>query len=149
MIVGERLTEGVLLQVDKTTLPGATFVEIAEITSIDGPKWSRTSIDRTKLATIGAKRFRPGRLDGGEVSLDFTFDPDDANHLWLMEQRKTKVNRAWRIVIPKEEVADKDFYIDFEGFLTDGGTGEGGDDELGTGSVTIKVDGDVTYAIAP
>ena len=146
--MGERLTEGVLLKVDKTTVPGATYADIAEVTSIDGPNATRTAHDRTKLGTIGARRFRPGRKDSGEVSLEFTFDPDDPNHLWLAAQIDAKANRAWRIVLPKEEPADKDFYIDFLGFVVDFGTAEGGEDEFITASVTIKVDGDVTYAFA-
>lgn len=146
--MSERLTEGVLLQVDKTTVPGATWATLAEMTSIDGPDWSRSALDRTKLATIGPRRFRPGRADAGEVTLEYTFDPDSADHAWLAAERSTKVDRSWRILIPKETSAGKDFYIMFDGFLTAYKTSVADEDGFITASVTIKVDGEAKYELA-
>lgn len=142
--MAERLTAGVTLAVDKTTIPGATFATLLEITSIDLPSESVPSLDTTVLADT-ARQFRPGLYDGGEVGIEFNFDPDNAEHIWLRGQVSARAMRAWRITIPADGVGTNAWKCDFVGFLTEFAPTSGGVDEFLTVSATIKVSGDVTY----
>jgi hypothetical protein len=144
--MGERLANGVKLGVDKTTLPGTTYTDVAELTSIDFPSESRPAIDSTALADT-ARQYKVGLYEAGEVSAEFYFDPDNDEHIFLRDQVKGGAKRAYRITIPADpDVAGaKDWYCDFVAFVTEFTPAAGGDDELLSVSVTLKVTGEVTY----
>lgn len=142
--MSEILTMGVLLGVDKLGGETPAYVDIAEITSLDGPNESVSSLDKTVLSST-AREYRPGLYDGGEISVGLYFDGADAEHKWLQGRPKARTIHKWRITIPTEP---KLTYIDFSGFVTEFAPGTSGPDEFVTANVSIKVTGDVTYSEA-
>lgn len=143
--MAERITEGVKLEVDKTTIPGATWTTLAEITEIDLPSESVPALDKTVLAD-SSRRFRAGLHDPGDVGFSFNFDPDNADHIWLQSQMTARTERAWRITIPVDGATTNAWTCTFPGFLTEFAPTASGVDEFVTASVTVKVSGPVVYA---
>lgn len=143
--MAERLPVGIALSVDKTTIPGATWVVLAEITSIDLPSESAPALDRTVLAD-SSRRFRAGLHDPGDVGIEFNFDPDNADHIWLQAQVAARAERAWKITIPADGAGTNPWTCSFVGFLTEFAPSASGVDEFLAVSMTIKVSGAVSYA---
>jgi predicted secreted protein len=65
-----------------TTLsPGTVFETIANVTNISGPARSRETIDVTAHDSPDQwMEFIGGLKDGGEVSLDINYDPNEVTH---------------------------------------------------------------------
>ena len=108
----------------------------AEITDVSGPGMSRDSIDITHQGTSDAMRFTPADLfDGGECSFDIHFNPDTAPPI---DQAPETVTITW----PAGAT-----WV-FSGFMTNYEPSAPLNDKM-TGSVTVKVDGDITQTPAP
>lgn len=107
----------------------------AAITGVNVDGVTRPAIDTTHLGTTTARTFVPGDLiDAGTISLDIQFDPE------LAIPAKTA---AETITITWPDTST----WAFSGFVTNY-TGEAGDEELMTGTVQIKVTGDITITPA-
>lgn len=57
-----------------------TYATIAAVLDIDGPGVQVDMIDVTSRDSSGWKEFIGGLIDGGEVSFDILYDPDDTTH---------------------------------------------------------------------
>lgn len=137
----DHTTFDVTLSVDKTG--GGTFEELALITSVETPDQSVSVIDRTTLAGT-TRRKRPGRYDGGSVSFDLQFDPQDTGHQWLQTALKARLLHPWKISFPNDG-ADLGGVYSFSGFLTAFQVSATDDDGLLAASASIEVDDDVTF----
>lgn len=121
-------------------------VEIAYVTNIGGPGFSRNTIDAThhKSPAMWAQ-FIKGIKDGGEVSLDLNFDPANATHnaaTGVLADFEDDVNISnWVITFP--DTAGTQW--SFPGIVTGFEPAEPFDDKL-SASVTIKVAGQPTLA---
>jgi hypothetical protein len=63
---------------------------IAEITSLDGPGVERDMIEVTNLSSpSGAKEFIAGMIDGGEVTLEVSYVPQNATQKQLLTDLST------------------------------------------------------------
>lgn len=133
--MAEILTTGIALKVAKTGGSPATYTKIAQITSIDGPGGSTDSLEKTDYDSV-VREYRAGLHDPGEMSVEFNFDPADAEHKWLMSRPESRQTYPWRIEIPTEP---KKTLIDFEGFVTAAAPGFGEPGEIVTGSASIKI----------
>lgn len=61
--------------------PTEAFATIANVTNISGPARSRETLDVTAHdSPDGWMEFIGGLKDGGEVSLDINYDPDEVTH---------------------------------------------------------------------
>lgn len=68
--------EGTILKVTIS----AALTAIVQVTNIGGPTFGVASVETTALDST-AHTFRPSKLvDGGEVSLDIEYDPNNATH---------------------------------------------------------------------
>ena len=68
-----------LLRSDMASSP--TYTEIANVTSISGPSISRNVYDVTAHdSTNSYMEFIGGLKDGGEISFDLNWDPENATH---------------------------------------------------------------------
>ncbi|MFO8014746.1 MAG: phage tail tube protein [Phycisphaerae bacterium] len=116
---------------------GAT--EIADVTRITGPGLALETADisaldsdwRERLATI---------LDGGEVTFDLAYDPDDADHVQIVSDLTAKTKTTWHVYLDAGGGAeDWSFEAYVTGFEPTGSAGE-----ALTASATLSVDGAVT-----
>jgi hypothetical protein len=92
-----KTAQGTLLQ-RESSLGSASFTTIANCVSWSGPTTENPEIDVTSL-TSTAKEFIGGLIDYGELSLELSFDPNNATHQQLftdMEASPPTVT-GWRI----------------------------------------------------
>lgn len=71
---------GTLLGVEDSSSPG-TYTTLAGVVSIQGPGVSRDVLDATELASTGGWREKiAGLKDGGDLTLELHYVPDNAAH---------------------------------------------------------------------
>lgn len=115
-----------------------SFVAIAEVTSISGPGLSRETIDVTSHQSPGQwMEFLGGLKDGGEVSFDINYDPDQ--HDTLTDDFNDSAPRNYELAWPTTPETVWDFAAILTGFEPEGPY----DDKL-SASVTLKVSGQPT-----
>lgn len=128
----------------ESATPG-TYTTIAEVVSISPPKISVGSVETTHLSS-SRKTFRPTIMDGGEVSFEIHYDPDETTHSALTTlATATAANQAaknWRITFTDATPAT----YTFSAFVTGFEVGQVGVEENITATITMKVSGAVTIA---
>jgi predicted secreted protein len=139
-----------LLKAEDSPAGSATYHTITNVTSISGPTLSRDTIDVTSHSSTGGYReFINGLKDGGEVSFDLLYDPDDVTHntntttpnmglLALYDSGAT-----WEFTITFTD--DTSTVWTFDAVVTSFEITAGIDDAL-KASVTLKVSGAPTLA---
>ena len=116
---------------------GINWVDIAEITGIQGPNKSRETYDVTSLdSTGGYREFRAGFRDGGSVSLPMNFTRDTYDLMNTDFESDDLQN--YEIFLPDDENTS----FEFEGLVTELGLGIPVDDKI-SADVTIKISGKV------
>lgn len=105
-------TQGLKLQLGSTASP-QTFSNMANITGITGiNSGSATEIDTTNFdSTI--KEFVRGLRDGGSISVNLQFDPDQATHVTLWDLNRAGTTRQWRVLLSNTNAA----YFEFNAFI--------------------------------
>jgi predicted secreted protein len=122
---------------DPLLVPANKWVNIAEISNIDGPGRSRDTIDVTSLdSTGGYREFIGGFRDGGTVALSMNFTRATYEIMGDDFDSDTVVN--YEIILPDIEHTT----IEFQGTVTELGLGIPMDDKISS-DVTIKVSGRV------
>jgi predicted secreted protein len=98
-----RLGYGTLLE-RRTAESPETWQLIAERVNLGGPSMSRDAPDVTHMDSPGGWReFIPGLKDGGEVTVEGNFVPDDPTHnaeTGLLNEFASDVRGHWRITFP-------------------------------------------------
>ncbi len=94
---------GTLLQIGDGANP-EVFATVAELRTISGPSLNADTIDVTTHNTATPfRRFISGLIDGGDVTFDINFIPQDPSHSYSAGILKDVVNRTARnlkIVFP-------------------------------------------------
>ncbi len=99
-----------------------------EIMDVSGPSYARDPVEVTHQGSVDAKEFLPADLyDGGEVTFDVNYNPDDAIPV---DEPKEVITITW----PAGAT------VVFTGFMT-GFEPTGPLNDKMTASVTLKVDG--------
>jgi len=118
------------------------FASIANITTISGPEISRETIDVTAHNTANAyMEFRGGLKDGGEVSLELNYDPNE--HDVLVDDFDDVEPRNYKIVFPVTPAVT----WAFAAIMTEFSSEAPYDDKL-SASITLKVSGKPTITSA-
>lgn len=118
-----------------------TFTAIANVTNIGGPSLSRETYDTTTHGSPdGWREFIGGLRDGGEVSADINYDPDE--HDSLFDDFDDVESRTWQVVFPP---AAGSAVWQFEAILTGFEPTAPHDDKL-TATVSFKVTGKPTLS---
>jgi len=120
---------------------GTAFQDVGQISQISGPNVQADTIDVTDIDAIW-KRYVPGHLDAGEVTLEVFIDPANTQHTELRTALTSRTRREFQI---KWTQVDPDQTMTFFGYVT-GLEYSASAGEALTASVTIKVDGEVTWA---
>lgn len=128
------------MPVDNGTGASVTFGTsgfTANITAINGDSIERPSIDTTHLGTTTARTFIPGDLvDQGNLTLEIQFDPDTTPPIKTATETIT-------VTFPLSSGGTTAADWEFSGFGTSFEYGVPLE-ELMTGSLTVKVTGDIT-----
>lgn len=90
------------------------FLDIAEVMDVDGPSPQLDLIEVTHLGSEIKERIA-GLIDGGNVTLQGNFIPDDVGQLECREALTLRQLRNFRIVFPTTLTPNT---IDFKGFVT-------------------------------
>lgn len=121
-----------------------TFADVAEIIDITPPNMERDDIDVTnQQSTDGWKEFLPGWRDGGEVSFDCNWLPNDSTQdeiSGLVKSFNTDTRQNFRVVLPGSVAT-----LAFSGFVK-GVEPDLPLEEQGQISFTVKVSGKVTFS---
>ena len=112
----------------------------AHVIGIDGPSMTVDAIETTDLDDTW-KTFIANIPDGGEISLELEFEPDDTDHAALFTDFAAGTSRAWAIVFSDAGTTT----FSGNGFVTSYGPGAQANDKL-TCTVGIKVSGEVSRA---
>lgn len=121
-----------------TNLVTPSYTALAELIDITPPKQKVKSVDFTTFSSPSdAQEFKPGLLDGGEVTLKVNYRSDSQAVVDTLVQTMV----AWKTQLPitASEVTTGGSWT-FTGFLTDIGGAVPVDDRI-TSDFTIKVSG--------
>jgi TP901-1 family phage major tail protein len=120
---------------------GVGNTDLAGIRGLTGPTFSSETVDvTTHDSTGGLREIVPSLRDGGEVSLDLVFDPQDVGHIKLTTDWKNAVLEDYQIVLVDAGTTTWSFQAYVTSFDMDNPV----DDAL-TASVTLKISGDITF----
>lgn len=117
-----------------TTIAFGTSGFTAEIMSVNGNDISREDIETTHMGTTNYKTFIPGDLvDGGTLEVEFSLDPDD-------QPPVTAAAETITVTFPVPSGLSSGATYVFSGYVNSWSFTDA-KEELMTGSMTIKVDG--------
>ncbi|MDS1269692.1 phage tail tube protein [Lipingzhangella sp. LS1_29] len=113
------------------------FTVLANVTSITGPEMERETVDVTSHDSPGGwMEFVGGLKDGGEVEIEFNYDPSEPTHAVLQEDFDAARPRTYQVVFP-----DPDQHAwQFQAILTNLSAEMPHDDKI-EGEMTLKVTG--------
>lgn len=120
-----------------STTISVSDVTIAYVYSISGPGTTVGTVESTDLSDTW-RSYLPTVTDGGEVSFEIHYDPDQATHTTLNALLGTPAIEDWDITFADTST------ISFDGILTGFEKSGMEVDGIVTASITIKVDGEVT-----
>jgi len=120
---------------------GIAFQDIGQIGQISGPNIQADTVEVTDIDATW-KRYVPGHLDGGEMTLEVFIDPANPQH---NELRSALINRARREFQIRWTQTDPDQTLTFFGYVT-GLEYSASAGEALTATITIKLDGEATWA---
>jgi predicted secreted protein len=119
-----------------------SFTTIANVTSIGGPSRSRETIDVTAHDSADQyMEFLGGLKDGGEVTADINYDPDQATSDLLEDEFEAEDPTNWQLVLLPGTESEHTW--DISGILTELSDEFPHDDKMGR-SITIKINGKPT-----
>lgn len=132
-------TQGVVIKRGDGASP-EVFTTIGEVNSIQGPGGSATTIDVTNLSST-AKNKKMGLIDEGQVTLEMKLDTADTAQTGLRTDRSNKTLRNFQIVLTDSPATT----ISFAAYVMSFALATAVDDVV-TASVTLEIDGLVTWA---
>jgi hypothetical protein len=120
------------------TAPGTA---IGDVVSWTGPRFDRSDIDVTHLSS-DAKEYIPGLKDAGEFSMDVNFNLHDEGQKAVWDALDSTAAQHVTVTLAN---GDK---LEFEAVVKGFETAGNADDKV-TGSITLRITGDVTETVAP
>ena len=116
------------------------FTLVGQITDLSGPDGSAAEIDISTLDST-AKEFAMGLMDEGSFSFEMVFDPANAQHVGVRDDRTNKTLRNWQVVLPDGSSTT----IAFAAYITGFSLAAPGD-EVWRASVTLRISGALTWS---
>ncbi len=114
------------------------FTTVCGVISFTFPDGSAAEIDTTDLCSV-AKGKMMGLPDEGQVSLELNYDPTDAQHTGLQDDRKNRTKRNFQVVLT--DASSTTFA--FSGYVLSFSISTAVDDIV-KASCTITIDGEIT-----
>lgn len=126
-------------QFQRETVTPDVYDTIAQVSNITPPQSEIDDVEIEELDPIeGYKRFLPGLIDGGEVSLTLNFDGKNTGHQNLLNDHQSRSIRKYKIVLP-----DNTTWA-FSGYVKSFSSSEINAGEVIQAEVTIKISGKPT-----
>lgn len=141
---------GYKVKLAKETATPGTYANIAQVLDISGPGVQADQIQVSHRDSTWRK-YLPGLVDGGEVSFDIAFDPNDASHdpTVTTSMYADCINQKagnYKLTFPGAGTATTTCILN--AFVTKFETSEPVEDAL-TASITLKINGALTWAHVP
>lgn len=134
-------TQGLKLQLGSVASP-QTFSNVANIAGIQGLNSGSTSeIDITNFDST-AREFLRGFTDGGSVTINVNFDPDQATHQTLYDLYRTGETRQWRVLLSNASAT----YFEFDAYVSQFPFDFGLDDAVRS-TVTLRLSGGTSLTV--
>jgi len=133
------VSEGVILKRGDGGAP-ETFTEVSEVVSFDGPGGTAAVIDVTHLRS-SAKEKRIGLPDEGQIKLEMNYVPSDSMQAALRSDRVTRTRRNFKLLMTDTGPTTASFAAYVLEFSVKGGV-----DQKIAASITLEIDGTVTWA---
>jgi hypothetical protein len=124
---------------DTATATPVEWTEIGEVTDVDRAAGSRSEIDTTHLQST-SKEYLLGLRDSGTVTFNVNWLFDDAGQLALLTAEGSDDAYDFRVTYPSTDVMTFSAYVQ-----SVSGPSAAVDGKL-SGSVTLRITGDVTFA---
>lgn len=134
-------SQGITIGMSDGSMSPITYNDIGNITSFTGPGGQASVIDVTNLDST-AKEKLMGLPDEGQFSIDINLDPDNTQHQALRTARANRALTYFKITLTDTSPATA---ITFQGYVL-GFSINGSVDQVVKATVTIEVDGPVSYA---
>lgn len=135
--MAEMIGYGTIFQ--RETATAGVYDTIAQVANITPPQSETDDVEIEELDPANAhKRFLPGLIDGGEVSLTLNFDGKDIGHQNLLNDHQNRTIKNYKIVLP-----DNTTWA-FSGYVKSFSPSEISAGEIVQAEVTIKVSGKPT-----
>jgi hypothetical protein len=139
--VAERIGLGTEFQREGAT-PGV-YDTIAYVASITPPQITTDDVEVEDLDPTDAyKKYLPGLLDGGEVSLTLNFDGSSTGHTALLGDANSRATKNFKIVLPDTSTWG------FSGYVKGFANSDIAAGDVIQADVTIKVTGKPTFTAA-
>lgn len=116
------------------------FNVIGEVISFQGPGGQASVIDVTHLLST-AREKKIGLQDEGQVTLECNLVPGDTQQIGLRDDRTNRTRRNFRLVLTDGATTTLSFAAYVLGFSIQGAV-----DQVVRASITLEVDGPVTWA---
>ena len=134
-------SQGVVIGMSDGSMSPITYSPIGNVTGFTGPGGQASVIDVTNLASV-AKEKLMGLPDEGQFSLDVNLDPDNTQHAALRTARANRTLMYFEIQLTDDSPVTS---VTFQGYVL-GFSITGAVDQVVKATVTIEVDGAVSYA---
>jgi len=132
-------SQGVLFKRGNGASP-EVFSTVGQVVSFSGPSGSAAVIDVTNLSST-AKEKLMGLHDEGQISLEMNLDPADTAQMGLKTDRSNRTLRNFTLTLTDSPAT----VLSFSGYVLNFNIG-GSVDAVITASVTIEIDGAVTWS---
>jgi len=123
---------------NQATATPKALTEIGEVVDWSGPSGSASEIDYTYLRAT-AKKFMMGLPDEGQWTLNINWEPTDTGQQAAIAARVARAKKSFKATYSDDSTAT------FDGYVM-GVSSSGAVDGKVSGSITIRIDGEVTYA---
>lgn len=131
-------SQGTLLHINVDGSP-TNFQKIGNVKTFDGPGGTTTVLDATNLESTFHEKLI-GLPDEGQFTLGLNLDPADTVHLAIKTARRNRTLCEFRITLPNTAATKLIFFGYVIGFRISGGV-----DAIVNSSITIEIDGEVTW----
>lgn len=134
-----REAQGMVIARQDTSVSPNVYTTIAGVQGFQGPGGQAAVIDTTTLQST-AKEKIIGLTDEGQLTLDILFDPADATHVGLRNDRINRTLRSFRMTFTDSPAS----VATFSGYVL-GQPITGSVDEVISASVVIEISGAITW----
>lgn len=130
--------QGTLLHINVDGSP-TNFQKVGNVKTFTGPGGQTTVLDASNLESTFKEKLI-GLPDEGQFSFGLNLDPADTAHLAIKTARRNRTLVEFRITLPNTALTKLIFFGYVVGFQVAGGV-----DQIVNGSITVEIDGEVTW----
>jgi hypothetical protein len=131
-------SQGTLLHINVDGSP-TNFQKVGNVKQFNGPGGQTSVLDATNLESVFKEKL-VGLPDEGQFTFGLNIDPADSVHVAIKTARRNRTLCEFRITLPNAALTKLIFFGYIVGFQLSGGV-----DQIVNGSITVEIDGEVTW----